>query len=140
MTPGSWRNGIGSACGGLANSRNIEKVVFAWKGKIPAGLPRERRWVDPGSGLYNEVVLKVLVVHPKELGFVDKTVREESIRSMCGISDGGSATGAAEGEGDGTASAPDQELIKHVKKNAVFIDRRPAKRSSGSRTTTLQPS
>ena len=54
---------------GIANSRNLEKVIFAWKGKLPGGLPKERRYVDEGSRLYNEVVLKVPVVGKKKTHF-----------------------------------------------------------------------
>ena len=104
---------------GLANSRNIEKAIFVWKGKLPKGLPKERRYVDAGSCLYNEVLLRVPVVHPKFLAFVDKGVREESLRTMAGLPLNTLPEGAAP---DGAAPAPVQtaELIKHVKKRRLY--------------------
>ena len=113
---------------GLANSRNLEKLVLCWKGKLPTGLPKERRYVDAGSRLYNEVVLKVPVIAPKDLAFVDKSVREQSLTTMAGIADtpadplpdSGDAPPAANSAASEGAVAEPVDLVKHIKKRKLY--------------------
>ena len=52
---------------GMANSKTYEKAILCWKGKFPSGLPRDRQYVDAGSALYVDTMLKVPVLHPKDL-------------------------------------------------------------------------
>ena len=72
---------------GVANGRSYEKkALLCWKGKFPAGLPKERQYVDVGSALYMDTMLKVPVLHPKDLTYVDKLVFEQSLASLVGVS------------------------------------------------------
>ena len=113
---------------GIANSKNLEKLVLCWKGKVPPGLPKERRYIDAGSRLYNEVVLKVPVVAPKDLAFVDKSVREQSLTTMAGIADtpadplpdSGDAPPAANSAASAGAVAEPVDLVKHIKKRKLY--------------------
>ena len=70
---------------GMANNRTYERVLICWKGKFPAGAPKERQFVDAGSALYEDTMLKVPVLHPKDLTYVDKGVLEQSLKSMIGL-------------------------------------------------------
>ena len=63
---------------GLANSKNLERLLFCWKGRLPTNLPKHRHYLDAGSPLYCEVMLKAPVVAPKDLAFVAKEVRRQS--------------------------------------------------------------
>ena len=54
-------------------------------------MPFERWYVDAGSPLYVEVMNKVPAVVPKDLAYVDKTVRETSLKRMVAI-DGGACS------------------------------------------------
>ena len=67
---------------GLANSHTVEKLFLCWLGPRPKHMPLERWYVDAGSPLYVEVMNKVPVVAPKDLAYVDKTVRETSLKRM----------------------------------------------------------
>ena len=113
---------------GLANSKNLEKLVLCWKGKVPPGLPKERRYIDAGSRLYNEVVLKVPVIAPKDLAFVDKSVREKSLTTMAGVADtpadpvpdSADAPLAANSAASEGAVAEPVDLVKHIKKRKLY--------------------
>ena len=70
----------------MANGRSYEKALLCWKGKFPAGLPKERQYVDVGSALYMDTMLKVPVLHPKDLTYVDKLVFEQSLASLVDVS------------------------------------------------------
>ena len=108
---------------GMANSRTYEKAILCWKGKFPSGLPRDRQYVDAGSELYVDTMLKVPVLHPKDLTYVDPSVFSESLKAMCGSSE----VDEEEPEGtpvDGTpvaASAAEvRPLSEHVKKRRLY--------------------
>ena len=47
---------------GMANSKTYEKALLCWKGKFPTGLPKDRQYVDAGSALYCDTMLKVPVL------------------------------------------------------------------------------
>ena len=72
---------------GMANSRTYEKAILCWKGKFPSGLPKDRQYVDAGSALYVDTMLKVPVLHPKDLTYVEKSVLGESLKTMGGVAD-----------------------------------------------------
>ena len=72
---------------GMANSKSYEKAILCWKGKFPSGLPRDRQYVDAGSALYVDTMVKVPVLHPKDLTYVDASVLAESLKTMCGLSE-----------------------------------------------------
>ena len=123
---------------GLANSGQLERLILAWKGQLPAGLAKEWRHVDVGSKLYSNVMMKVPVAAPKDLAFVEKAVREQSLSSMVGASAdlGGADFGAADqSSAPPEALAPPEEdegppvpnpapfsegLVKHVKKRRLY--------------------
>ena len=44
-------------------------------------------YVDLGSGVYEDTMLKALVLHPKDLTYVEKDVFEHSLRSLIGVED-----------------------------------------------------
>ena len=101
-------------CRGLANSNSLEKIILCWKGKLPAKVPNERYYVDVGSRLYNEVVNKVPVTPPKELAWVDKDVRVESLKSLVA----GPTTATAEEIVEDNMN--DGELRVQVKKRRLY--------------------
>ena len=118
---------------GLANSKSVEKVLLCWKGRQPEGLPRSRQYVDKDTPLYNEVVLKVPVIAPKDLTFVGKDVREVSLRTMGGVvaedieeQDGFGAGSAPDDQGAASAPAADQgegeqtNFAQHVKRRRLY--------------------
>ena len=70
-------------------------------------MPKERWYVDPGSPLYVEVMNKVPVVAPTDFAFVERSVRETSLRRMvAGPSSAAedNAEGNAEGSVEGSES------------------------------------
>ena len=117
---------------GLANSKNLERLLFCWKGRLPTNLPKHRQYLDAGSPLYCEVMLKVPVVAPKDLAFVSKEVRDASLATMSGIpvnmagdpDDQGAASASADATGLEVASASTggdtQALLQHVKKRRLY--------------------
>ena len=72
---------------GMANSKTYEKAIFCWKGRFPNGLPKDRHYVDAGSALYVDTMLKVPVLHPKDLTYMEMSVLGESFKTMCGLSE-----------------------------------------------------
>ena len=70
---------------GMANSKTYEKAILCWRGKFPSGLPKDRQYVDAGSALYVDTMVKVPVLHPKDLTYVDASVLAESLKTMCGL-------------------------------------------------------
>ena len=46
---------------GMANNRTYGRLLICWKGRFPAGPPKERQFVDAGSAIYEDTMLKVLV-------------------------------------------------------------------------------
>ena len=113
---------------GLANGQNLERAFLCWKGPLPKNLPRERQYVDSGSSLYVNTMVKVPVLAPKDLTFVDKGVLEASLRSMGGMPE--VAASAAADMDDSmeplAASAAAEEgaeaasLVQHVKKRKLY--------------------
>lgn len=67
---------------GIANSRSLEPILVAWKGKMPSGMPKERHYVDPGSSMFCAVVNKVPICKPEQLAWVDRHVRESSMKTL----------------------------------------------------------
>ena len=93
-------------------------------------MPLERWYVDAGSPLYVEVMNKVPVVAPKDLAFVDKTVREISLRRMVAApavsaapADDEAESAAASADpaalGDQTGPTP-HELLQSVKRRRLY--------------------
>ena len=72
---------------GMANNKTCEKIIVCWKGKFPQGLPKDRMYVDIGSGVYEDTMLKIPVLHPKDLTYVEKDVFEQSLKCMIGLSE-----------------------------------------------------
>ena len=72
---------------GVANNKTLEQTLICWKGRFPAGTPKERQFVDAGSATYEGTMLKILVLHPKDHAHVDKAVLEQSLKSMIGLSE-----------------------------------------------------
>ena len=116
---------------GMANSRTYEKAILCWKGKFPSGLPKDRQYVDAGSALYVDTMLKVPVLHPKDLTYVEKSVLGESLKTMCGLSedltpeDAVEAPSVAASVADSAASVADsaaemRPLQDHVKKRKLY--------------------
>ena len=125
---------------GVANSKNYERAYLAWKGRLPKGLPRNRKYVSPGSCLYDQVVNKVPPCAPKDFAFVDRHVRETSLRSMGGCTAEGCEDGL-DGPEEGAESAPaavaTHSTVQHVKSGVCTVRRR-VRRCPGSRTITLR--
>ena len=112
---------------GLANSKTTEKAFLCWKGPTPKNMPNERQYVDAGSGLSVDTMLKVPVLAPKDLTFVDKEVRETSMKSMGGVADvAASAAGDMEEAMEPVAASAAEEgaaepaLVQHVKKRRLY--------------------
>ena len=57
---------------GMANNRTYDNMFICWEGRFPAGPPKERQFVDAGSAIYEDTMLKVRVLHPKDLTYVEK--------------------------------------------------------------------
>ena len=110
---------------GMANSKSYEKAILCWKGKFPSGLPRDRQYVDAGSALYVDTMVKVPVLHPKDLTYVDASVLAESLKTMCGLSEPDEvlpeepeeALPKVEPVADSAAS---MRLQEHVKKRRLY--------------------
>ena len=121
---------------GIANSKSWETVFLCWKGKLPKGMPRSRLYVDKDTSMYNDVVLKVPVVAPKDLTFVGKEVREISLRTMGGVlapepdafckddEGAGPDDGAVSAAVTGAAAQSDPEyhakVSQHVKRRRLY--------------------
>ena len=112
---------------GLANSKNCEKAFLCWKGTLPKHMPRDRLYVDTGSGLYVNTMLKVPVLAPKDLTFVDREVLEASMKGMAGVLEStGVDTHADDSMEPVAASAAVDEgaepasLVHHVKKRKLY--------------------
>ena len=102
---------------GMANSKTYEKAILCWKGKFPSSLPKDRQYVDVGSALYNDTMVKVPVLHPKDLTYVDASVLAESYKTMCGLSEPEEVTPEDEPVADSAASV---RLQEHVKKRRLY--------------------
>ena len=116
---------------GLANSKTCEKAFLCWKGPIPKNMPKERQYVDAGTALYINSMLKVPVLAPKDLTFVDREVLATSMKSMGGMQEvAASAAGdmddpmdldpvaASAALEDGQAGS--DSLVQHVKKRRLY--------------------
>ena len=71
---------------GMANSKSLEQVFFVYKGRMPSNHPKTRKFVDPGSALFQQVVRSVPLLAPKNHSYVPKEVRDTSLQGMVGIS------------------------------------------------------
>ena len=119
-----WRK-----CRGFANGSTHEKAFFCWKGSIPKGLPTERWYVNRGSSTYVEVMLHVPVAPPTELAFVEKGVRDMSLKSLIAAPSVPPAGSAMEGkqagkqadkQADDATQASNQDLKQHLKKRRLY--------------------
>ena len=72
---------------GLANSKSIELALYCYKELAPKTRPKSRKYVDKGSGLFNEVVRNVPVLAPKFQAMVSKRAREKCLETMVGTPD-----------------------------------------------------
>ena len=106
----------------MANSKTYEKAILCWKGKFPGGVPKDRQYVDVGSALYVDTMLKVPVLHLKDLTYVDKSVLGENLKTMCGLSDEVAAEdlGVAAEEPVADSAASVKPLQEHVKKRRLY--------------------
>ena len=117
---------------GLANSRTTEKAYLCWKGACPKNMPKHRYYVDAGSGLYVNTMLRVPVLAPKDLTFVDRAVSETSMKVM-GASPASTAVVETTGvdtcaddsmELEAASAAVEAEqpgsLVQHVKKRKLY--------------------
>ena len=105
---------------GVANSKTYEKAILCWKGKFPSGLPNDRQYVDAGSELYVDAMLKVPVLHPKDLTYVDASVLAESLKTMCGLSDADEEEATPEEPEEAASAASMRPLQEHVKKRRLY--------------------
>ena len=119
-------------CRGFANGNTAEKVFFCWKGNMPKGLPAERGYVNRGSRTYMECMLHVPVLAPRDLAWVEKEVRETSLKSLIAApvrpatasameeqqADGQTA-GSAMTVGSAMESSAEVHLKKHLKKRSI---------------------
>ena len=108
---------------GMANSKTYEKALLCWKGKFPTGLPRDRQYVDVGTSLYVDTMLKVPVLHPKDLTYVAGSVFQDSLKTMCGITEetpqeDTEVVGAAIDEVAASAVQPRPQ--EHVRKRRIY--------------------
>jgi hypothetical protein len=71
---------------GLANSKSLEQAFYVYKGRMPSNHPKIRKFVDPGSGLFQQVMKSVPVLAPKNHAYVSKQVRDASRQGMIGTS------------------------------------------------------
>ena len=114
----------------MANGKTCEKAILCWKGRFPSGLPKDRHYVDAGSALYVDTMLKVPVLHPKDLTYVEMSVLGESLKTMCGLSediaiDDPDVAESAALVADSAALAADsaatlRPLQEHVKKRCLY--------------------
>ena len=106
---------------------------------MPKGLPTQRWYVNRGSRTYVECITHVPIPPPKELAFVDKAVRETSLKTLNALPetlppgsgpeeqppDSGSqkqqADGPTDGQTQGAMEAPStHDLQKHLKKRKLY--------------------
>ena len=69
---------------GLANSKSVEPLLCAFKKKLPKAMPKHRKFVDPGSPMFNEVMRNVPILILRSHAYVSKAVRAESLGNMTG--------------------------------------------------------
>ena len=67
---------------GISNSKGLEHAFFVYKGRVPQSQPKERKYVDAGSPLFNSVRP---ILPMKSMAYVSKAVRETSLASMIGV-------------------------------------------------------
>ena len=67
---------------GFASADTMEQVFLCYKGKMPKGLPAERWFVHKGSKSYLQHLYHVPVCPPKELTWVDREVRQQSLKGL----------------------------------------------------------
>ena len=70
---------------GIANSKSLEPVLCVFRGKMPKNMPKQRKYVDANTLLFNQVVRNVPVLNPKHYAYVSREVREKSLLSMVGV-------------------------------------------------------
>ena len=106
---------------GMANSKTYEQAILCWKGRFPAGLPKDRAYVDAGSHLYVDTMTRVPVLHPKDLAFVEAPVLNESLRTMCGLAEEPPPDEPAESDEKVADSAAQMRPLQdHVKKRRLY--------------------
>ena len=106
---------------GMANSKTYEQAILCWKGRFPAGLPKDRAYVDQGSHLYVDTMTRVPVLHLKDLAFVEAPVLNESLRTMCGLAEEPPPDEPAESDEKVADSAAQMRPLQdHVKKRRLY--------------------
>ena len=121
---------------GIANSKNLEAAIYAYKGKQPQSMPKARLYVDEGSLLFNEVVRNVPVLAPKYQALVPKAVREKSLETMVGVpgDDGGDDNAQDPGDVETQPSAAELEELANKQAKAL-VDAQMNKRKLYRQTT-----
>ena len=76
--------------------------------------------MDAGSELYVDTMLKVPVLHPKDLTYVDASVLAESLKTMCGLSDADEEEATPEEPEEAASAASMRPLQEHVKKRRLY--------------------
>ena len=77
--------------------------------------------MDAGSAFYVDTMLKVPVLHPKDLTYVEQAVLGESLKTMCGIAQADEDPPASELSGPvAESAAPVKPLQEHVKKRRLY--------------------
>ena len=113
---------------GIANSRSLEPVLVCWKGKMPTGMAKERYYIDQGSSMFCAVVNRVPICKPEQLAWVDRSVREASLKTLAAPPPPPSADdGADDAQADGEAQQDQKdagmdpgELRANVKRRKLY--------------------
>ena len=117
------KEGYISRMRGVANSCQTESLYLCWKGKLPKSFPKNRRFVDPGSPLYSDIVQKVPVVRQADLLQVPVKIRDQWSQAFA-------VEAAEESLGkDGSDSEDGREQKEMEEKEAT--KRKYARRNSG---------
>ena len=74
--------------------------------------------MDAGSAFYVDTMLKVPVLHPKDLTYVEQAVLGESLKTMCGIAQEPEDPPPSGPVAD--SAAPVKPLQEHVKKRRLY--------------------
>ena len=119
----------------MANNRTYERLLVCWKGKFPAGGPKERQFVDAGSAVYEDAMLRVHVLHPKDLTYIEQSVLDQSLKTMIGLCEEPQVTDSAADFEVADSAAPVRPLQENVK-SCAFIGRHQKRRWCGFRMTT----
>jgi len=67
---------------GFANKSASEPLVFLWKGKVPAKMPKTRMYTDIGSATALKTISKMAIVQEHELSMVEKIEHDEMVKVL----------------------------------------------------------